>query len=179
LRQTDLPIAPKPLFLDRDTYAQPVVVQSWLEGKVIASSPATLAEWHKLLEHLSLIHTVTPDRVDLKLQKSRIHAASAEDGRRIVKQQLAHIPPSARDPLLQAILARFEQIQFPEWPEPTTTLCRLDNNTANYVRRSGLWASVDWEYSGWGDPAFDVANLLTHVACLDSPSSQWIGPLPV
>lgn len=174
LRQAGLSIAPQPVFVDRDTYAQPVVVQSWLDGKVKALSPTTSAEWHKLLEHLALVHTITPDRVDLELLKSRIHATSAEDGRQIVKQQLAHIPQSARDRSLQAILAQFEQIQFPEWPEPPTTLCRLDNNITNYIQRSGPWASVDWEYSGWGDPGFDVANLLTHVAYMDSPSSQWM-----
>jgi thiamine kinase-like enzyme len=49
----------------------------------------------------------------------------------------------------------------------------MDNNVTNYVRRPGLWASVDWEYSGWGDPAFDVANLITHVTYKDVPASQW------
>jgi thiamine kinase-like enzyme len=52
------------------------------------------------------------------------------------------------------------------------TLCRLDNNITNYVQRAGRWASVDWEYSGWGDPAFDVANLLTHVAYVDISASR-------
>jgi thiamine kinase-like enzyme len=57
------------------------------------------------------------------------------------------------------------------------TLCRLDNNLDNYIRRPGswpgTWASVDWEYSGWGDPAFDVANLVTHVALKDVPAARW------
>src|SRR3954469_9309531 len=34
-----LPIAPAPLWLDRDRYAQPVVVQTWLEGTVLAAPP--------------------------------------------------------------------------------------------------------------------------------------------
>lgn len=32
---------------------------------------------------------------------------------------------------------------------------------------------MDWEYSGWGDPAFDVANLMTHVAFKDVPPARW------
>jgi len=37
-----------------------------------------------------------------------------------------------------------------------------------------MWLSVDWENSGWGDPAFDVANLMTHAAYLDMPVSRWV-----
>jgi hypothetical protein len=37
-------------------------------------------------------------------------------------------------------------------------LYRCDNNLRNFVRRPGCWASVDWEYGGWGDPAFDAAQ---------------------
>jgi thiamine kinase-like enzyme len=66
-----------------------------------------------------------------------------------------------------------EAARFPAWQNPPVTLCRLDNNIENYIRRPGLWASVDWEYSGWGDPAFDVANLVTHVALMDVPPSRW------
>jgi thiamine kinase-like enzyme len=74
---------------------------------------------------------------------------------------------------LQALLHRLEGRQFPKWSPAPVTLCRLDNNVANYIRRPGLWASVDWEYSGWGDPAFDLANLVTHVAYLDVPAARW------
>jgi hypothetical protein len=74
---------------------------------------------------------------------------------------------------LQALLERLQAAQFPNWKVPPSTLCRLDNNITNYVQRPGQWASVDWEYSGWGDPAFAVANLLTHVAYMEVPAQQW------
>jgi thiamine kinase-like enzyme len=32
---------------------------------------------------------------------------------------------------------------------------------------------VDWEYSGWGDPAFDVAQWATHASYTDVPFSRW------
>src|SRR6187551_905801 len=32
LQQAGLKLAPAPLWLDRDSYTQPVIVQSWLEG---------------------------------------------------------------------------------------------------------------------------------------------------
>jgi thiamine kinase-like enzyme len=173
LRQAGLSVAPEPVLLDRGSYAQPVVVQSWLDGEVNDEPPATTAEWHRLLEHLAFVHTVTPDKTSLNLKKSRLHASSAMEAKEVVQRQVARIPERRQDPGLQALLERLQAAQFPDWPVPPVALCRLDNNITNYVRRPGLWASVDWEYSGWGDPAFDVANLLTHVAYMEVPTSRW------
>src|SRR5829696_8910504 len=39
LQQAGLAVAAVPLWLDRDSYAQPVVVQSWLEGAVLRAPP--------------------------------------------------------------------------------------------------------------------------------------------
>src|SRR6478736_319694 len=39
LQQAGLAIAPEPLWLDRDSYAQPVVVQGWLAGTALAAPP--------------------------------------------------------------------------------------------------------------------------------------------
>ena len=32
---------------------------------------------------------------------------------------------------------------------------------------------MDWEYSGWGDPAFDVAQWATHASYADVPAARW------
>src|SRR3954469_7257305 len=49
LRSARLAIAPEPLWLDRDRYTQPVVVQSWLEGAVLHTPPDDDGEWQRLL----------------------------------------------------------------------------------------------------------------------------------
>jgi aminoglycoside phosphotransferase (APT) family kinase protein len=84
-----------------------------------------------------------------------------------------YLPEEARPPALRALLRRPEATRFPAWQSAPITLCQLDNNTENYIRRPGVWASVDWEYSGWGDPAFDVANLVTHVSLMDVLQPRW------
>ena len=173
LRQAGLSIAPEPILLDRTRYEQPVVVQSWLDGVVRETPPATDDEWEKLAQHLASVHTVRPDKIRKRLPWATIHASTAEEGRWRVREQAARIPERARPASLRAVLRRFETSQCPEWPRPPVALCRLDNNVTNYVRRAGPWASVDWEYSGWGDPAFDVANMMTHVAYMDTPTPQW------
>ena len=42
---------------------------------------------------------------------------------------------------------------------------RVDPNLANIIHGSdGVIRWVDWEYSGWGDPAIDIAELRWHAA---------------
>ena len=78
--------------LDPIGYAQPVVVQSWLAGEVNGRLPTTAPEWHRLVEHLALIHTVTPDKASLNLRKGRIHATSVQEDKEIIRQQVACFP---------------------------------------------------------------------------------------
>jgi aminoglycoside phosphotransferase (APT) family kinase protein len=173
LRQAGLLIGPEPILLDRASYAQPVVVQTWLEGQVSATPPTTDGEWQKLVQHLANVHAVTPGRTSVHLPWATIHTSTAQEGKQRVREQVAHIPERAQPASLRALLRQFEACPFPEWPPAPITLCRLDNNVTNYIRRSGPWASVDWEYSGWGDPAFDVANLVTHVSFMNVSPSRW------
>jgi hypothetical protein len=107
------------------------------------------------------------------LSEAVLNANSVQDGRRIVRQEMARIPRPARPESLQKLLQRFERAELPGWDDAAVALCRADNNTLNYVRRLGPWASVDWENAGWGDPAFDVADWMTHVAYLEVSPERW------
>jgi aminoglycoside phosphotransferase (APT) family kinase protein len=173
LDEAGLDLAPRPILLDQDSYSQPVVVQTWLQGKVSDALPTEDEEWQGLLEHLVRVHSVTPERIGVRLQRAVLDANSAAEARDTVRWQMSCIPPAARPASLQKLLGHFEAVESPAWPEPPVTLCRVDNNVRNYVRRPGAWASVDWEYSGWGDPAFDVAQWATHASYTDVPLSRW------
>jgi hypothetical protein len=83
------------------------------------------------------------------------------------------VPKKAQPASLQRLLRRFEKTHFSEWPAVPPALCRVDPNHLNFIRRPGLWGSVDWENSGWGDPAFEIADLMTHPAYLTVPASHW------
>ena len=92
LRQAGLQLAPEPLLLDRSSYAQPVVVQTWLQGEVSAAPPATMADWQSLLQHQALVHTVTPDNTGVMLPYAAVVARDAEEGRERVRQQVGLLP---------------------------------------------------------------------------------------
>jgi len=172
LQSAGLAIAPEPLWLDRDRYTQPVVVQSWLEGAVLAVPPAGDDEWQRLLDHYRAIHTLTPAS-GVALPPAVLNRSSATDGLDRIRQQLAYMPEGEQPADLHELIGNVEAARLPEWPAPPFALCRVDPNTLNFVRRPGAWASVDWENSGWGDPAYELADLITHPAYIDVLPDRW------
>lgn len=168
-----LDIAAQPVLLDRDRYRQPVIVQTWLDGEVSATPPATDTEWQQLLEHFATIHAVTPRQTPLALRPAVLTMTDAPTGLERIRQQLALIPADRQPPTLGTLVRQAEATRFPNWTAPPRTLCRCDPNSLNFVRRPGAWASVDWENSGWGDPAFELGDLIAHPAYATVPSTRW------
>lgn len=91
----------------------------------------------------------------------------------LVTQQMVRIPQNEQPNELQTLFQQLQNSNFPTWTVPTVTLCRVDCNMLNFVRRPEQWFSVDWENSGWGDPAFEIADLATHVANKEVPETDW------
>jgi hypothetical protein len=173
LREAGLDIAPAPLLLDRERYAQPVVVQTWLSGEVTPEPPRNDDEWQHFLEHHAAIHSIAPGAVAAPIRPAVLNMASAADGRALIARQLEPLPASERPPELRALLRQLERAWLPEWPAPAPRLCRVDPNPVNFVRRLGVWASVDWENSGWGDAAFEIADAIAHPSYASVPKERW------
>jgi len=173
LRDARLDLAPAPLWLDRERYPQPVVVQSWLAGDACAAPPVTDAEWQALLDHYLAIHTLTPAHTMRPIKPAVLNMRSARVGLRLIRQQLAQLPEPHQPAKLRALLDQIAQLRLLEWPEPPLVLCRVDPNTRNFIRRAGGLASVDWENSGWGDSAFEIADLMTHPSYAAVPPARW------
>jgi aminoglycoside phosphotransferase (APT) family kinase protein len=172
LRAAGLAIAPDPVLLDRTRYSQPVVVQSWLAGEVSGAPPATDDEWLALLGHYVAHHTITPSTCAVRLRRAVLNLRNAAEGRREIRRQLRAIPQPDQPAEARGLLRQLEGLAFPTWPAPPAALCRTDPNIRNFVRRGGGWASVDWENSGWGDPAFEIADTLSHPTFLDVPAAR-------
>jgi aminoglycoside phosphotransferase (APT) family kinase protein len=173
LHEAGLPIAPYPVLVAHDHHRLAAVVQSWLVGKVTAAPPADDAEWAQLLHHLVQVHSVTPSRVSLRLRQAALTAESPAASRRLVYEQASRIPKEHQPAEARALLHRLESAGRPDWKPAELVLCRCDANLLNYIRRPGAWASVDWENSGWGDPAFEVAELITHPSFTDVNAERW------
>jgi aminoglycoside phosphotransferase (APT) family kinase protein len=154
LGEAGLQIAPGPLILDTKRCSLPVVVQEWLPGPVSSNPPEEEAAWEALLEHFKAIHSITPERTSVPLRKALVNFSSARQGVQVVNHMADLLPPEGRPAGLEEMVRRFNTACFPSWQSPALTLCRTDPAPLNFIRRPGGWASVDWENSGWGDPAY-------------------------
>jgi hypothetical protein len=173
LQQSGLALAPAPVLLECERYAHDVVVQSWLAGEALSAPPESDDDWGRLVEHYVALRQVTPASVRVELAEAFWNAADAASGRRLVEEQLARLPAEAHPPELHRLVSRLEELRLPSWPAPPRAICRVDANYRNFLRRPGSWASVDWENSGWGDPAFEMADLIGHAAYMDVPAARW------
>lgn len=101
------------------------------------------------------------------------NARTAEQARGRVSKQLALLPPNARPVPLQELVQEFQGATLPDWPEVSFGLCRADHNILNFIRRPGAWASVDCENGGWGDPAYEIADIMLHPAYRTVSAQRW------
>jgi aminoglycoside phosphotransferase (APT) family kinase protein len=170
LQWAGLDVAPRPVLLEQTRYRQPVVVQTWIKGEKVGVVPSSDADWRALLRYYRVVHGVSPESTDVSLEAAVLTMDSATSGRARLAREIAHVPPSEQPTELRRLIETVERNRFPSWPPPPVTLCRCDSNPENFIRRPWSWASVDWEYSGWGDPAFELAELRCHPAYLGAPS---------
>lgn len=173
LREAGLEIAPAPLLIERDRYPQPVVVQSWLAGEVAAAPPRDGAEWERFLQHHLAIHSLAPGHVALPIRPAVLNMSSAAEGVALVRLEIARLPEVSRPAELRDLARRLDRAALPDWSALAPTLCRVDPNILNFVRQPGAWASVDWENSGWGDPAFEIADTIAHPSYAGVPPDRW------
>lgn len=173
LAEAGLEIAPSALWLDEVIFSQPVVVQSWLAGQVLQSPPENKADWHSLLSHYGAIHSLKKGESNSKIKNALLSFQNGQQGKAFVLQSVAVLPKDARPSILSELLQWFEAWEPDFFPEPTLSLCRVDANWRNFIRQENQWRSVDWENSGWGDAAFEIADLMTHPAYMDVDSADW------
>lgn len=172
LTQAGYALAPRPVLLDLSSSALPIVVQTWLDGPTL-KLPMTDHDWKQFVQHLTLIHALTPAQTTVSLPEAVLNADSAQTCRQFVQRQINLLPGAVQPSVLHELAQRLQQHLRESWPTPPVALCRVDPNPSNFVCRPEQWASVDWENSGWGDPAFDIANVMTHPAYFGVSPARW------
>jgi aminoglycoside phosphotransferase (APT) family kinase protein len=188
-----LDIAPQPLWLDDSCTIVPfpVVAYFWLPGGPLSPSP-TAQQLASLLDSFQRLHNLQPGNFedydipdawahwfDFELYLAELRDFLAKYG-----SWLAATDPHGQD--LRDRLARLVDgcAEFvttaavnPGRESVPLRLCRADNNLANTVwSGDGRLRWVDWEYSGWGDPALELAALRWHgsLAELSEAQHAWL-----
>ncbi len=157
-------LAPRPMALDETSYRQPLVVQSWLAGRILDGPPQLDEDWEGMAAHYAAIHSLRGADHPAVLEPAVLNILNCESGIRLVFEHAGRIPLECQPHSLQNLLKKLAAWASPSWPEPTLVLCRSDPNWRNFIWGNRDCQSVDWENSGWGDAAFEIADLLTHPA---------------
>ena len=195
LWQAGADIAPQPLGLDESAaiLPYPAVVYRWLPGEPLSEelSGGKLPgrKLAALLETVQLVHRIEPAGFENQEEAGLPEAWFHWFERQPYLEELNGFLEQYRSWLCEniakgeAICARLERIvtactravndssaKINRGSVPLR-LCHVDPNPANLIwSEDGRLRWVDWEYSGWGDPALDLADFRWHQAL------SFIGP---
>jgi hypothetical protein len=199
IQSAGVDIAPQPVLLDesKTILPYPIVIYQWAKGTPLRN-PITHKQLASFLSSYHLLHNIQPDTEShfMDPQISNLPTAwfhwfnfytyleeiselfklytpwLADDlpnGTKL-KRRLAHLI----NVLSQVIT---DTRVYPSKENVPLRLVRVDPNTANAIwETDGIVRWVDWEYSGWGDPALDIAELRWHEALqpLGDIALQWL-----
>ena len=202
LDDAGLEVAPQPLGLDESTtiVPYPAVVYRWLPGQPLsqatlaqeASGSRTLsqAQVAALLESLQHLHGVAYQE-PAGLSEAWFHWFELQPYLAELDGFLAQYRPWLYEETetgkqicarLERLVAACKQVaaRSPAAIDRASVplrLCHVDPNPANAIWDEGgqvRW--VDWEYSGWGDPALELAEFRWHpeLACLSAQQTAWM-----
>jgi thiamine kinase-like enzyme len=178
-------ICPKPVCLFRDIEAVngDVLVSEWLAGTTLSVAPSADEQdkWQKILNGLQLAHSLTPDKTTAEILAAIAPVRNPEDLLAIIRKRLSRLPEHKSGYLeyeqVANVVDRLHQRVPHYWQdEPPLTLIHCDFHPANMIWHDGQVRFVDWENSGWADPAFDVSNMTTFWRYADLPEAhhQWL-----
>lgn len=178
--------APEAIALMRDTADLPgdVVVSQWLPGTHLEALPDVDEQdrWRTLLRVMSQSHRLTPDKVDIPIRKAVNYVREPGDVLDLIDGWYARFPQDVPSDLSYEQVTRLVQTAHREtkreWESPApVALIHCDSNPNNVIEHQGVMRLVDWENSGWADPAFDIADLCAQpnygVLLLDA-QHEWI-----
>ena len=193
LQAAGLDLAPEPLWMDesRTVVPYPAVACHWLRGKPLGPG-LTAQQLAALLQSIQRLHRIgTGDVAGYEIADAWFHWSDFEPYLEEVHGFLAEYGPwlIATDPQGHQLRSRLSALAQdcadfvagsdanPSREHVPLCLCRVDPNLAN-----ALWCDdgrlrwVDWEYSGWGDPALDLADLRWHAALdrLSRAEHDWL-----
>lgn len=193
LEATGLDVAPQPLWLDEScaVVSYPAVAYRWTSGSSLGPE-LTSRQLAVLIESLQQIHRVRPGDLagyeladawfhwfDFEPYLDELHGLLAEHGPWLIDTERRGRELCAR---LERLVEACAQVVASSNADPRRELvpmrlCRVDPGLANALWCEDGWIRwVDWEYSGWGDPALELADLRWHVSLevLSSAEHAWL-----
>ena len=181
LRHQELDSVPAPMWID-ETPIEPAIGMTRLHGQPILEVTDQQAAARAVARTIARLHAA-PLTAGPLLELPRID--SAEHYLIRLRQEWPQLLAEQADdplaPLMQEWLTRWHRSGDDERVlEPAEkVLSRGDGNLLNWmIDENATGACVDFEYAGFSNVPFDVADLIEHISARDLPDDLWAATLP-
>lgn len=173
--------APVALYIDLPQFPGDVVISSWIEGVVLDELHGGDHDlWERILTACARVHSIKPgDAANLRDAVQRIY--SSADLVEELDRRYARLPDGQLGEMTKAEIGDWLALFKEHAAQKGCVADRLylmicDTNPTNMIDSEGRIVIVDWESSGWGDPAFDIADLLVRPNCasLSESERRWV-----
>ena len=166
LSKLQVPLYASPLFWTIDEQSKVgILVTKWVNGhRLQLAGNNTII---KIISFLTKIHDITLNNCDT-IKKDCWGASSIYEMKACIDYQLQFLNKK-NICKYERYLSYFFSCSKPDNPYAYRCLCHMDNNFSNFIDVNNTIFALDWEYSGVSDPAFDLAQFITHPSiCLNS-----------
>jgi len=167
-------IAPEPISLhpNHQGIHGDVVITSWVDGDVLSSDIQMTPEiWSRVINAFAQLHHVKPAHAP-PTQDAVMSVRSTQDLISEIENRYAQLHDGQLGALTKVEIREYIQACYTEsptliCPDNQIALITCDAGPLNIIASDKHIKFVDWEYSGWGDPAMDIADLLVRPECID------------
>lgn len=158
-------------------------VCSWIPGKTLQTPPPPQDKrgWRDILYALGEAHKVKPHQTALNIPNAVMPIQHPVDVLIVLEQRRTRLPEGRIGALssgqLDYLLHVLASSVPHEWERPAPIgLILCDPNPTNMIAHRGNIYLVDWENSGWADPAFEIGDLCAQPSYFDLPEDhrQWL-----
>ncbi len=182
LQRAGLAISAEPLYLGRNHPGLPgdAVMMAWLPGAALSEPPHAENRlwWLAILHALTSVYRAVPQSSGEPLRPAVMPVTHPADLLAMLARQAARLlrypsaaPVSHR--ALPGLLRRAAKSVPWRWrSDPPRCLILCDANPANFLFDGASIRLVDWENSGWADPAFDLGDLCAQPAYTGLPADH-------
>lgn len=179
-------ISPKPLHIEHEPgglSGVSLLVSTWVPGKPLEGPPAPQdkRKWRDILYALSAAHKLKPERTSTPIADAIMPIYNPVDLAVVLEERRARLPNGLLGALTHEQINQLLQLVISSAPEQwginvPVGLILCDPNPHNMLAHDGLIRLVDWENSGWADPAFEIADLCAQPLYFDLPEETraWI-----
>ena len=180
-----LDVCPYPIYLDQEPENLPgsVVISQWLSGNPLQNAPSeeNTQQWRQILETLVQVHLFTRRDSMVTLRNAIFPIRHPIHLIEILQQRLQQLPEGKSGELTYTHIENVVHKVISNVPEywqkqAISGLILCDTNPNNMIDDTDKIRFVDWENSGWADPAFDIGDMLAQPAyfALSNSHREWI-----